>query len=377
MTEPAPNEINRPQVFIGVPVYNSEDKIGALLESIRSQSCSDFKVLITDNASADNTQSICEAICAEDSRFQYVRQPKNKGSTWAVRYVLEQADAEFFCWAASDTKLYPEFLESLIEPMLSDPQIMTTYSGVVRTKTGQPYTNHADSYSLMDDDVRERVRVLSTQLSLGTAVYGLHRCAMMKELFFHPRSGSLDMWTGDGIFQFGDFQLLLEILLLGKIKQLNAHLLQPSFDRNTETSHLEYIARLERYHVLERTCIAFPFTTGIGATIRRLYQAPLDLETVEYLESVISQVTKARFSELMDLEVQATLRTLNENRWYEGWSEETTEKSKEEFLRSKGGLPRFYLFQILREAIDALKYNPSKEVYTIINLCIKRISGAA
>ena len=48
------------KITIGLPVYNGEKTISKSLQSIISQTFTDFLLIISDNGSTDNTQDICK-----------------------------------------------------------------------------------------------------------------------------------------------------------------------------------------------------------------------------------------------------------------------------------------------------------------------------
>ena len=91
-----------PKVSIGMPVYNGEKFICKALDSLLSQTFSDFELIISDNASTDTTEDICREYAAGDSRIRYVRQKKNQGPLANFQYVLDEAIGEYFMWAAAD-----------------------------------------------------------------------------------------------------------------------------------------------------------------------------------------------------------------------------------------------------------------------------------
>lgn len=59
------------KLSIGMPVWNSEQFVRRAIEAILSQSFTDFELIISDNASTDSTQEICEAYAASDARTRY------------------------------------------------------------------------------------------------------------------------------------------------------------------------------------------------------------------------------------------------------------------------------------------------------------------
>ncbi|BAY51494.1 putative glycosyl transferase [Thermostichus vulcanus NIES-2134] len=66
----------KPQVSIGMPVHNGAKFIRGALDSLLSQTFTDFELIISDNASTDDTEAICCEYVAKDKRIRYVRQKK-------------------------------------------------------------------------------------------------------------------------------------------------------------------------------------------------------------------------------------------------------------------------------------------------------------
>ena len=86
----------QPRVSIGMPVYNGARFIGEAVRSIQAQTFQDFEVVISDNASTDETQEICTRLAAQDSRIRYYRQARNLGAGVAfVRELLQRYAVRF------------------------------------------------------------------------------------------------------------------------------------------------------------------------------------------------------------------------------------------------------------------------------------------
>jgi glycosyltransferase involved in cell wall biosynthesis len=103
-----------PTVSIGMPVYNGESYIREALDSLLAQTFSDFELLISDNASTDGTQAICETYARKDRRIRYVRQNNNLGAGRNFEYVLDHAHGKYFMWAAHDDMWASNWLEILV-----------------------------------------------------------------------------------------------------------------------------------------------------------------------------------------------------------------------------------------------------------------------
>src|SRR5215217_3975058 len=78
-----------PRLSIGLPVYDGAMFLAEALDSLLAQTFTDFELIISDNASTDATQSICEQYAAHDCRIRYLRQDINRGLAWNLNHVFE------------------------------------------------------------------------------------------------------------------------------------------------------------------------------------------------------------------------------------------------------------------------------------------------
>ncbi len=103
-----------PKVSIGLPVYNGEEYIREALDSLLAQTLTDFELIVSDNASTDDTEAICREYAAGDQRIRYVRQRENRGALANFQFVLDEAGGEYFMWAAADDRWDPDWLTALL-----------------------------------------------------------------------------------------------------------------------------------------------------------------------------------------------------------------------------------------------------------------------
>ncbi len=123
-----------PRICIGLPVYNAQKYLRHAIDSILAQTFEDFEIIISDNASTDNTESICREYAASDSRIRYGREEQNRGAIWNFNRVFQLARGKYFKWAASDDVCDPSFLERCVHVLDSDDSIVWCH----------PLTNHID-----------------------------------------------------------------------------------------------------------------------------------------------------------------------------------------------------------------------------------------
>ena len=95
---------NKPLISVVIPAYNHERFVGAAIESVLNQSCSDFELVIVDDGSTDNTAEVIKSYT--DKRIHYYYQENqdafntiNRGISLAKgRYIsiLNSDDIEVF-----------------------------------------------------------------------------------------------------------------------------------------------------------------------------------------------------------------------------------------------------------------------------------------
>lgn len=99
------------RITIGMTAYNSSEFIGESIRSLLSQTVSNIKLFISDDASTDSTEKICRLWQERDSRIVYLRQEKNLGPRANFEFVLSQCDTDYFVWASHDDIWSRNFVE--------------------------------------------------------------------------------------------------------------------------------------------------------------------------------------------------------------------------------------------------------------------------
>lgn len=109
-----------PEVSIGLPVFNGAVFLNDCLDAILNQTYTNFELVISDNASTDETQHICERYQKLDQRIRYVRQERNLGAARNYNIVFERSRGKYFRWAAHDDVILPSYLELCVKEFEED-----------------------------------------------------------------------------------------------------------------------------------------------------------------------------------------------------------------------------------------------------------------
>ena len=111
-------------ISIVVPIYNVENYLRQCLDSIQNQTYKKFECIIVNDGSTDSSQQIAEEYLT-DSRFKLINQ-SNKGLSGArntgINHIREEST--FVAFVDSDDYIYPDFLETLIEHIEDDVDII-------------------------------------------------------------------------------------------------------------------------------------------------------------------------------------------------------------------------------------------------------------
>lgn len=100
-------------ISIIVPVYNALEYLDKCLESISSQTYTDFEVILIDNGSTDGSYSKCAEYAGKDSRFK-IFQETEKGVSFARNKGLRNAAGVYVTFVDSDDFISENYLEALV-----------------------------------------------------------------------------------------------------------------------------------------------------------------------------------------------------------------------------------------------------------------------
>jgi glycosyltransferase involved in cell wall biosynthesis len=121
----------KPRVSLGLPIYNGERFLRQALDAILNQTYEAFELIICDNASTDQTETICRDYAANDSRIHYHRNAQNLGAGPNFNRVFELATGEYFKWVACDDVLTPDYLKNGVAILDREPSVLWCHSKTV------------------------------------------------------------------------------------------------------------------------------------------------------------------------------------------------------------------------------------------------------
>ena len=100
------------EISVIVPVYKAESFLKECIDSILSQTFSDFEIILVDDGSPDNSGRICDEYAAKYDFIQVLHQ-ENQGQAAARNHALACAGGQWICFVDSDDLIHPGMLEQL------------------------------------------------------------------------------------------------------------------------------------------------------------------------------------------------------------------------------------------------------------------------
>lgn len=97
-----------------MPVYNVEKYLRRCVDSILSQSFTDFELILVNDGSTDSSAGICKEYIAKDSRIRFVSQ-SNAGASAARNIGMEHASAPWITFCDADDFVYPNWLQNFVK----------------------------------------------------------------------------------------------------------------------------------------------------------------------------------------------------------------------------------------------------------------------
>ena len=122
---------SRPLITIAIPTYNRASLVSDCVKSALAQSYRNIEVLVSDNASEDNTVTTLKSI--NDERLRILTNSENVGANRNFDKCVREAKGDYLVLAGDDTLFDTQFVEKCVEVAAIEPgiPIVVSYSDVL------------------------------------------------------------------------------------------------------------------------------------------------------------------------------------------------------------------------------------------------------
>lgn len=211
-----------PVLSVGLPVYNGARHLACALDSILRQSYTDFELIISDNASTDETPEICERYLRQDARVRYFRQRANMGVARNWNFVVEHAHGSFFKWASANDYCASPLLAQCTDVLQQNPDIVLCYSRTYLIDDSNNilalYEGDVANLAERPSDRYKRTRATAA----GHAQMGVIRLDLLRRTRLVGNYPGSDSVLLAELALFGPFWLLPEVLFYRRMSKGSA-----------------------------------------------------------------------------------------------------------------------------------------------------------
>jgi len=211
-------------ITIGLPTYNGEKTISRTIDSILSQTITNFKLIISDDGSTDSTLKICREYEQKDNRIKFIQKNKPHGWIWNFIFLAEKSNTKYFVWIAQDDYWDHKFIEKNIDILETNPKIVCSISDIqlVGSNIKNYYSNQKESNFVKKNSKFEFVRpIMGTynekirniiEFNWIINLYSIFRTEKLKASLIHNNFVSWDFALILNMAKFGDLHVLDEVL---------------------------------------------------------------------------------------------------------------------------------------------------------------------
>ncbi|MFH1657314.1 MAG: glycosyltransferase family 2 protein [bacterium] len=104
-----------PKVSVIIPTYNREKLLPRAIQSVLSQTYSNWELIVVDDGSTDNTKEIMEEFQRKDKRIKYIWQENFGGVSKPINTGLKASQGDYIALLEDDDEWLPEKLERQLE----------------------------------------------------------------------------------------------------------------------------------------------------------------------------------------------------------------------------------------------------------------------
>lgn len=155
-----------PLVSIAIPSYNYARYLEQAIRSAMNQTYGNLEILVSDDASTDDSARVIESLANEDRRIRFWINERNVGMQENYRLLREQCRGEFIALPSADDFLFPDHIERAVDYYRAHPECDVRYASYVMTdESGAPI-------SLYEHPTLADLRSISPREELAFALSG-------------------------------------------------------------------------------------------------------------------------------------------------------------------------------------------------------------
>ncbi|MBQ2958906.1 MAG: glycosyltransferase [Alistipes sp.] len=226
-----------PKISIIVPIYKAEKYLTRCIDSILTQTFTDFELLLIDDGSPDRSGEICDEYAQKDNRIK-VFHKKNEGVSATRQFGLERANGEYVIHTDPDDWIEKVMLEDL-------------YNKAYKENADMVFCDYYWDKAEKSKIIKQHIKSLDNKSVLAGLFGSIHgsvwnklikrECCLQEEVSFPA-----------GINLYED--LIFNILLLIKVPNLKIAYLEKAYYHYIQYENTNSLTRNYKESTLQTDC---------------------------------------------------------------------------------------------------------------------------
>lgn len=259
------------RISVIMGIYNCATTLVEALDSLYAQTYQNFKIILCDDGSTDNTYQIAAEYAKKHDNIILIKNDQNKGLNYTLNHCLEYADTEYVARMDGDDISLPTRFEKEIAFLDSHPEYAIVSCPMIYFDENGVFRQGLGGFEPSKDDYFNGITFCHAT------------CMIRREAYITVKGYSISKY----LLRIEDQHLWLKMFQHGiRGYNLNEHLYMMRDDRNA-TKRRDYITRRnEMLHRL-RICKTFrlPWYKYIASIMIPLIKLLLPSRIYEYIHS--------------------------------------------------------------------------------------------
>jgi glycosyltransferase involved in cell wall biosynthesis len=207
-----------------MPAYNGGRYLARALDSLLNQDYPNWELVISDDRSTDETESVGRDYARRFEHIRYIRQESNLGEMANFNYALDQARGPYFMWAADHDLWDKTFISRCVSGLEANPAAVLAYPQCLLIDENDAVVEEMDDQiDVCQASALARYKHLIWRLAICNMIYGVARRDAMV-----ATGGYLDVLGPDRL-------VLARLAMQGQIVRVGGHLFLRRRNRPPET----------------------------------------------------------------------------------------------------------------------------------------------
>jgi glycosyltransferase involved in cell wall biosynthesis len=171
--------VSEPLVSVGIPTYNRAAKLTRAVESVLAQTHRKLELVISDNASSEDTEAVCRAFREQDPRVRYLRSPHNRGPTANFNVLFGELSGDYAMLLSDDDWLDHDYIASCLTELDRRPGHVLA-CGIAHYLRDGVVVREGVEMQLENDSPNKRVLTYLREVDENGVFYGLMPKAVLQ-----------------------------------------------------------------------------------------------------------------------------------------------------------------------------------------------------